>query len=128
MEFLLCNPNKDDNTLYVEIISDKYILEQPITDADVNTKVTEYVPIIQKLSEYPLGKLVIVIDCDKALEYQKINFALACRLITKLCTYFGDGYLPDKIHVIHSNTIILSLYTGMRPLLPKSILKLIQFS
>jgi hypothetical protein len=128
MDFLLCNPKKKEDTLYIEIIADKYIKNQPLTETDVNNKVREYVPIIQKIHEYPLKNLIIIIDCDKALEYQRINFVLGCKLVYKLYSYFGEDYLPDKIHVIHSNTFILSMYTGMRPLLPQSVLRLVTFS
>ena len=120
-----------DGVLYIEIILDKYVLEQPLTRKQVMERVKEWAPYVKLINRYTIENKIntqrIVFDMDKALNFQRLNFTLAAFLTRDLINVL-DSAVPYEIHVTHMNNMNLSIYTGFKNLLPTDFAKLIFLS
>ena len=126
-----CKFHPIDKILYIEIILDKYIEEQPLTQQQVYERAKEWAPYIKLINRYTVSnnitKQCIIFDMDKALNFQKLNFTLAA-LVTRELINKLDSVVPFEIHVTHMNSMNLSMYTGFKSLLPKSFSQMIFLS
>jgi hypothetical protein len=120
-----------DEILYIEIILDKYVEEQPLTRKEVSERVKEWAPYIKIINKYTVSNKItkqrIVFDMDKAINFQKLNFTLAAFLTRDIVNEI-DSVVPFEIHVTHMNKMNLSIYTGFKSLLPTDFAKLIFLS
>jgi hypothetical protein len=120
-----------DGILYIEIILDKYLEEQPLTRKQAKELAKQWVPYIKMINRYTVSNNItkqrIVFDMDKALNFQRLNFTLAAFLTHDLVNEL-DSVVPFEIHVTHMNTMNLSIYTGFKSLLPTDFAKLIFLS
>lgn len=123
MEFLTFYPK--GKNLFIEFIPDKYISWQPNTEDDIQKKVVEIVPVIEELRRFCREKNVsqiIIIDCDKAVNFDKLNYVLTCKMIEIITRNYPD---PDdilkKIEVRHCNSAITAIYNSSKVLLPKNV-------
>jgi hypothetical protein len=124
MNFLSFYPK--GKSLFIEFIPDKYIQWQPRTDIEARDKIQELVPIIRELREYSSSH-VLVIDCDKALEFDRLNYVLMCKMVSIL----NDDY-PDpketlkRVEVRHCHPAISAIFNSSKVLLPKKIADIFQ--
>lgn len=120
-----------DGVLYIEIILDKYVEEQPLTRKQCKERAKQWVPYIKMINRYTVSNNItkqrIVFDMDKALNFQRLNFTLAALLTHDLVNELYSS-VPYEIHVTHMNTMNLSMYTGFKSLLPADFAKLIFLS
>jgi hypothetical protein len=123
MEFLTFYPK--GKNLFIEFIPDKYISWQPNTETDIQKKVDEIVPVIEELRRFCRDKQVsqiIIIDCDKAVNFDRLNYVLTCKMIEIITRNHPD---PDdilkKIEVRHCNTAITAIYNSSKVLLPRNV-------
>lgn len=123
MDFLVFYPK--GKNIFIEIIPDKLVDWQPKTDEDINVKVKELFPLISQLKDYSLQNRVdqiIVIDCDKAIQFDRLNYVLICKLISKLHEkHPDDENVLKRIEVRHCNSAITGIYNASKSLLPKKI-------
>lgn len=126
-----CKFHPVDKILYIEIVLDKYIEEQPLTQKQVSKRAKEWAPHIKLINRYTVSnkitKQCLVFDMDKALNFQRLNFTLAAFLARELINGV-ESSVPYEIHVTHMNSMNLSMYTGFKSLLPKSFSELIFLS
>lgn len=114
---------KNGKKLVIEFIIDKFIFWQPMTTKQVDEKIREIFPVFCQLNTYCDDRdldVVCVVDCDKALNYQRLNYVLLCEFISKLCEIFENTRL-SRIEIKHCHTAILLLYNSSLPLIPESI-------
>ena len=123
MDFLTFYPK--GKNMFIEFIPDKYISWQPNTEEEIPKKVKEIVPIIEQLRNFCIDKQVnqiIIIDCDKAVNFDRLNYILACKMIEILTRDYPD---PDeilkRIEVRHCNSAITAIYNSSKILLPKKV-------
>jgi hypothetical protein len=123
MDFLTFYPK--GKNIFIEFIPDKYINWQPNTENDISTKIREVVPRINELRDYCRTRgisQVIIIDCDKAIQFDRLNYVLACKMITLLTREYPD---PDntlkRVEVRHCNQAITAIYNSSKILLPKKV-------
>lgn len=123
MDFLTFYPK--GKNLFIEFIPDKYIIWQPNTENEIDKKVKELVPIITELREYCRTRgisQVIIVDCDKAIQFDRLNYVLVCKMITVLTREYPD---PDdtlkRVEVRHCNQAITAIYNSSKILLPKKV-------
>lgn len=123
MDFLVFYPK--GKNIFIEIIPDKLVDWQPKTDEDINVKLKELFPLISQLKDYSLHNRVdqiIVIDCDKAIQFDRLNYVLICKLISKLHEkHPDDENILKRIEVRHCNSAITGIYNASKSLLPKKI-------
>lgn len=123
MDFLVFYPK--GKNIFIEIIPDKLVDWQPKTDEDINVKLKELFPLISQLKDYSLQNKVdqiIVIDCDKAIQFDRLNYVLICKLISKLHEkHPDDENVLKRIEVRHCNSAITGIYNASKSLLPKKI-------
>jgi hypothetical protein len=126
-----CKFHPADGILYIEIILDKYVEEQPLTQKQVAERAKEWAPYIKLINRYTVSnkitKQCIVFDMDKALNFQRLNFTLAAFLARELINV-SESSVPYEIYVTHMNSMNLSVYTGFKSLLPTDFAKLIFLS
>lgn len=65
------------NSTVVEIFPDMYIEWQPKTEQEIKTKLNEFKHVEQRIQK----KCVVVIDCDKTIYIDKLNFILLLKMI-----------------------------------------------
>lgn len=123
MDFLTFYPK--GKNLFIEFVPDKYIHWQPSTEDDTLDKVKEIAPVIDELRNYCKSRgiyQIIVIDCDKAIHFDRLNYVLACKMITVLTRDYPD---PDdilkRVEVRHCNQAITAIYNSCKILLPKKV-------
>lgn len=123
MDFLTFYPK--GKNLFIEFIPDKYITWQPNTEDEIQKKLTDIVPVINELRDYCRTRginQVIVIDCDKAINFDRLNYVLMCKTITILTRDYPD---PDnilkRVEVRHCNQAITAIYNSSKVLLPKKV-------
>ncbi len=123
MDFLTFYPK--GKNLFIEFIPDKYISWQPNTETEIQKKVDEIVPIIEDLRRFCRDKQisqVIIVDCDKAINFDRLNYVLTCKMIEIITRNYPD---PDdilkKIEVRHCNTAISTIYNSSKVLLPRNV-------
>lgn len=121
MDFIVFYPK--GKNMYIEIIPDKYIHWQPKTDVELNKKADEISPMIEQLKTYCEThkiKQIIIIDWDKAIHFEKLNYVLTCKLVYELGTRFPNcQHILSRIEMQHCNGAIVSIYNTAKRLLPK---------
>lgn len=128
MDFLVFYPK--GKNLFIEFIPDKYIGWQPVTEKDISEKVSEVGDIITELKDYCKANKVdqvIVIDCDKAIQFDSINYVLACKLVNGIQARFPDHEnILKRIEIRHCHPAIRSIVNTCKPLLPKRVSSIFQ--
>ncbi len=121
MDFLKFFPR--GRKLIIEFIPDAYIHWQPVKNDDIEGKASELYRVIKGVNSYCESHdmdQIIIIDCDKTIQYNKINYVLLCKLVNKMCSYFSKTRLV-KIEIRHCNPIIEKFCNASKSLLVKSI-------
>ena len=67
-------------TSVIEIFPDEYIKWQPTTDSEIEKKMSHFSRISTRLRQ----KCIIVIDCDKAIYFDRINYILLEKMISHI--------------------------------------------
>jgi hypothetical protein len=128
MDFLTFYPK--GKNLFIEFIPDKYINWQPNTENDIKSKIEDIVPIINELRDYCRTRgisQVIVIDCDKAIQFDRLNYVLACKMVTVLTRDYPDpSEVLKRVEVKHCNQAITAIYNSSKILLPKKVVDIFQ--
>ncbi len=123
MDFLVFYPK--GKNIFIELIPDKLIFWQPKTEDEIDTKVKELFPLISQLKEYSLKNKVnqiIVIDCDKAVQFDKLNYVLICKLVSRIHEkHPDDENILNRIEMRHCNSAVTGIYNASKSLLPKRI-------
>lgn len=123
MDFLVLYPK--GRNMFIEFVPDKYIGWQPNTEAEIRSKLDEISPVITELRHYCKSRgltQIIVIDCDKAVQFDRLNYVLLCKMVTLITRDLPD---PDdilrRIEVRHCNPVIASIYNSSKVLLPRIV-------
>ena len=128
MEFIKFFPV--DKKLYIEITMDKYVETQPLNTKQVEERVKEWSKQVRMINSYTekngFNEQLIIIDMDKAINCQKLNYTLLAKVIHGLLESIGDQF-HRKVYVTHANATVISLYSGLKPLLPEVITNVISF-
>lgn len=66
------------NSTVVEIYPDEYIKWQPVTEDEIQYKVK----ILESISKRIQKNIIIIIDCDKMVHYDKVNYVLLKKMIS----------------------------------------------
>lgn len=123
MDFLTFYPK--GKNLFIEFIPDKYIIWQPNTENEIDKKVKEIAPIISELREYCKTRSisqVIIVDCDKAIQFDRLNYVLVCKMITVLTREYPDpNDTLKRVEIRHCNQAITAIYNSSKILLPKKV-------
>jgi len=123
MDFLTFYPK--GKNLFIEFIPDKYVSWQPSTEEQITDKIEAVAPLISELREYCRTRgitQVIIIDCDKAIQFDKFNYVLACKMVTLLTRKYPDpNDTLKRIEVRHCNQAITGIYNSCKVLLPKKL-------
>lgn len=123
MDFLTFYPK--GRKMFIEFIPDKYIAWQPMTEDDISKKIKEIVPMILELRSYcSQNKIsqIIVIDCDKALEFDRLNYVLACKMVNILNEKYPDHEeILKRVEVRHCHPAIASIFNSSKILLPRKV-------
>lgn len=123
MDFLTFYPK--GKNLFIEFIPDKYILWQPNTENEIQNKIEEIAPVISELREYCKSRgiyQIIIIDCDKAINFDRLNYVLACKMITLLTRDYPDpSDTLKRVEVRHCNQAITAIYNSSKILLPNKV-------
>lgn len=123
MEFLTFYPK--GKHMYVEMVPDKIIQWQPNTEEEIQEKIKEVSPIVEKLRNYCESRGIhqtIIIDCDKAIYFDKLNYILMCKFVNELAKRFPDPKNTlSRIELRHCNSAVSGIYSASKPLLPKKI-------
>jgi len=121
MDFLVLYPR--GKNLFIEIVCDSYIKYQPRTESELDQKATELIPVIQELREYCIKNSlvqIVIINFEKAIYFEKINFILTAKLVKKLSETFPDTPLK-RIEFHHVSPVIKTIYDTVKGILPKNI-------
>lgn len=123
MDFLTFYPK--GRNLLIEFIPDKYISWQPSNENQIEEKIQEIIPVITDLRSFCRNKgmsQIIIIDCDKAINFDRLNYVLTCKMISILTDDYPD---PDeilkRIEVRHCNPALTAIYNSSKVLLPKKV-------
>ncbi len=122
MDFLKFYPK--GKNLIIEIIPDNYISWQPVKEADIEQKSSELIPIIEQLISYCKThrmQEIIIIDFDKAIHYDKINYVLLAKLVHNLTVLFPEDGILKSIELRHCSEAVTTIYKSIKRALPSSI-------
>jgi hypothetical protein len=123
MDFLTFYPK--GKNLFIEFIPDKYIQWQPKTEIEIQQKMSEIVPVISELRDYCRVRgmyQVIIVDCDKAINFDRLNYVLACKMVTLLTRDYPDPTdILKRVEVRHCNQAITAIYNSSKILIPKKV-------
>jgi hypothetical protein len=123
MDFLTFFPK--GKNMYVELIPDKLVHWQPTTDDEIEYKIKEVSPLVEQLREYCESRKIhqtVVIDCDKAIQFDKLNYILICKFVSELTRKYPDpNNTLRRIELRHCNSAVSGIYNASKPLLPKKI-------
>lgn len=123
MDFLSFYPK--GKHMYVEIVPDKLVHWQPTTEDEIKDKIKEASPIIEQLRNYCESRGIhqtMIIDCDKAINFDKLNYILVCKLVTELTRLYPDPKNTlRRIELRHCNSAVAGIYSASKPLLPKKV-------
>ena len=123
MDFLTFYPK--GRHMYVEMVPDKIIQWQPNTEEEINDKIKEVSPVVEKLRNYCESRGIqqtVIIDCDKAIYFDRLNYILMCKFVNELAKRFPDPKNTlSKIELRHCNSAVSGIYSASKPLLPKKI-------
>jgi hypothetical protein len=123
MDFLTFYPK--GKNMFIELIPDKLIAWQPKTENEIDEKIRDVSPLIDKMKDYcdkHSVTLIMIIDCDKAIYFDKLNYVLACKLVSRLTQKHPDNNnLLRRIEIRHCNSAVSGIYNASKPLLPKRI-------
>ncbi len=130
MDFLTFYP-KGRNVI-IEFVPDKYINWQPQTESDIPEKLEQVGKVIEQLKSYCLQNNIsqmIVLDCDKAIHFEKINYVLMCKFITRIHEKHPDhDDILRRIEIQHCHPAIKAIMDASRPLLPKRVVNILHIS
>ena len=123
MDFVKFYPK--GRNLFIEFISDKYVDWQPKNEIEIESKVMELLPVITELRNhcemYNMSQ-VIIIDCDKAINFDRMNYVLACRMICILNEVHPDpNDTLKRVEVRHCHPAITAIFNSSKVLLPKKV-------
>jgi len=121
MSFIKIYRDHATNRVYLEFIPDEYIKTQPINDADYKEKIKEYEKMTEFINAMD-GSHYFVVDCDKMIRIDKINFIYIAKATNALFTKYHDQGHLDGIQVIHSSPLIKKIYSGFKRILPQAII------
>lgn len=129
MDFLKFYPK--GKNLIIEIIPDKYVGWQPITEDEIQSKIDELSPTVSELLVYCKSNNmneIILLDFDKAIHFDKINYILLCKIIKILTDKFfdDDEKILKKVELRHCNETIVKIYSTVKGALPNSIVKILE--
>jgi hypothetical protein len=128
MEFLIFYPK--GRNLFIEFIPDKYIEWQPRTENEITEKLKEVIPLINELREYCRlhnTSQVFIIDCDKAIEFDRINYVLMCKMVSIINEDYPDpNNTLKRIEVRHCHPSITAIFNSSKVLLPKVVADIFQ--
>lgn len=123
MDFLIFYPK--GRNLFIEFIPDKYLEWQPRTENEIHEKIKQLVPLIKELRDYCYVHTisqVFIIDCDKALEFDRLNYVLACKMISILNDEYPDpNDTLKRIEVKHCHPAITAIFNSSKVLLPRKV-------
>ena len=123
MDFLTFYPK--GKHMYIEMVPDKLVEWQPTIEDDIKKKVEEISPLVENLRSYCEKREIfqtIIIDCDKAIYFDKINYILLCKLVSELTKKYPDPKnILKRIEMRHCNSAVSGIYNASKPLLPKKI-------
>lgn len=123
MDFLVFYPK--GKNIFIEIVPDKLLDWQPKTEDEIETKIEELFPVISQLKDYSFQNKIdqiIILDCDKAVQFDRLNYVLLCKMISRLHDKHPDKEnVLKRIEVRHCNSAITGIYNASKSLLPKKI-------
>lgn len=67
-----------DKTSVVEIFPDEYVHWQPKNMSEIDEKLSQFSNVTKRLRDVCL----VIVDCDKAIQYDKLNYVLLEELIS----------------------------------------------
>jgi hypothetical protein len=121
MEFILLYPR--GKNLFIEIVCDTYIPWQPRTEEELTVKVNELVPVVTELKEYCMSRglnQIVIVNFEKAIHFEKLNFLLAAKMVRKLSEMFPDTLLK-KIEFHNVSPVLKTIYDTMKGIIPRRI-------
>jgi hypothetical protein len=128
MDFLKFYPK--GRNLIIEIITDKYVCWQPTIEDEITSKIDEISPIVAELLQYCKTNNmneIILLDFDKAIQFDKINYILLCKIIKILTDKFVDDEKTlKKVELRRCNETIVKIFNTMKGALPNSIVKILE--
>lgn len=68
-----------NNSTVIEVLPDNYVEWQPKTFDQIDEKLAEFSVVAQRIQK----KCVVVIDCDKTVHFDRINFVLLNELLQR---------------------------------------------
>lgn len=97
-----------DKTSVVELFPDEYIQWQPKNTIEIEDKILQFSDVTKRIRHVCL----VVVDCDKAIHYDKLNYVLLEELIS---------HIDKNIAVImkNCNSQLKNIVNSMR--IPKNI-------
>ena len=123
MEFVKFYPK--GRNLFIEFIPDKYVEWQPQTELEIEKKVLLILPVIKELRDHcELNNMsqVIIINCDKAINFDRMNYVLACKMVCVINEVYPDPHeILKRIEVRHCHPAISAIFNSSKVLLPKKI-------
>jgi hypothetical protein len=127
MDFLTLYPL--GRNLFIEILCDKYVTWQPQTAEQLDARLDDITKIISELKQYCAERdmfQVAIINFNKAIQFDKINYVLAAKMCSRLIERFPDTLLK-RVEFQHANPIIHTIYESVQFLLPKKLTRIIMF-
>lgn len=123
MDFLVFYPK--GKNMFIEIVPDKLVSWQPNTESEIQEKIKQVSPLIDQMKEYcdeNGTNQIIIIDCDKAIQFDRLNYVLLCKFVSELTKKHPDkDNILKRIEVRHCNSAITGIYNASKTLLPKKI-------
>jgi hypothetical protein len=119
-------PRRDK--LYIEFIPDEYVKIQPINVSDFKDKIVLFKKTIADLNTYSKKtntKQIIILDCDKCVNIYKLNLVFFARGVSVMAKLFENVDMLEEVRVIHSSSIIKTLYSSFKRFIPQVISDLI---
>lgn len=97
-----------DKTSVVEIFPDEYLHWQPKNIHEIDDKLSQFLHVTNRIR----NACLVIIDCDKAIQYDKLNYVLLEEMIS---------HIDKSIAVImkNCNTQLKNLVNSLR--IPKNI-------
>jgi hypothetical protein len=114
--------------LIIEFIPDKYVEIQPVNFIEYKEKIKSFADAIRNLNEYTSRmhmRQIIIIDCDKCVNIFKLNLVLFGKGVSAMAKVFENTELLEQVRIIHTNSIIKSIYKCFRKIIPTVIDELI---
>jgi hypothetical protein len=123
MDFLTFYPK--GKHMYIEMVPDKIIQWQPKNEDELKDKLKEASPVVERLRGYCEKRGIdqtVIIDCDKAIYFDRLNYILVCKFVNELTKMHPDpNNTLKRIELRHCNSAVAGIYNASKPLLPKKI-------